>query len=240
MKIDILAFGAHPDDVELSCGGTILKEIHNGKTVGIIDLTKGELGTRGNAKTREIEASNAASILGVSFRNNLSFSDGFIVNDKAHQLEVIKLIRHYQPEIVLCNAIDDRHIDHGVASKLVSDACFLSGLIKIETKSLDSEAVQAPWRPKSIYHYIQWKPLEPDFVVDISDHIDKKMESVMAYSTQFYNLNSQDPETPISSKNFVDSVRYRAADLGRLIGVGYAEGFNVERLPAIDSLFDLK
>ena len=240
MKIDILAFGAHPDDVELSCGGTILKEIHNGKTVGIIDLTKGELGTRGNAKTREIEASNAASILGVSFRNNLSFSDGFIVNDKAHQLEVIKLIRHYQPEIVLCNAIDDRHIDHGVASKLVSDACFLSGLIKIETKFLDSEAVQAPWRPKSIYHYIQWKPLEPDFVVDISDHIDKKMESVMAYSTQFYNPNSQDPETPISSKNFVDSVRYRAADLGRLTGVGYAEGFNVERLPAIDSLFDLK
>ena len=240
MKIDILAFGAHPDDVELSCGGTILKEIHNGKTVGIIDLTKGELGTRGTVQTRATEASNAASILGVSFRKNLSFSDGFIVNDKAHQLEVIKLIRHYQPEIVLCNAIDDRHIDHGVASKLVSDACFLSGLIKIETKSLDSEAVQAPWRPKSIYHYIQWKPLEPDFVVDISDHIDKKMESVMAYSTQFYNPNSQDPETPISSKNFVDSVRYRAADLGRLIGVGYAEGFNVERLPAIDSLFDLK
>ena len=240
MKIDILAFGAHPDDVELSCGGTILKEIHNGKTVGIIDLTKGELGTRGTVQTRATEASNAASILGVSFRKNLSFSDGFIANDKAHQLEVIKLIRHHQPEIVLCNAIDDRHIDHGVASKLVSDACFLSGLIKIETKSLDSEAVQAPWRPKSIYHYIQWKPLEPDFVVDISDHIDKKMESVMAYSTQFYNPNSQDPETPISSKNFVDSVRYRAADLGRLTGVGYAEGFNVERLPAIDSLFDLK
>jgi bacillithiol biosynthesis deacetylase BshB1 len=240
MKIDILAFGAHPDDVELSCGGTILKEIHNGKTVGIIDLTKGELGTRGTVQTRATEASNAASILGVSLRKNLSFSDGFIANDKAHQLEVIKLIRQHQPEIVLCNAIDDRHIDHGVASKLVSDACFLSGLIKIETKSLDSEAVQAPWRPKSIYHYIQWKPLEPDFVVDISDHIDKKMESVMAYSTQFYNPNSQDPETPISSKNFVDSVRYRAADLGRLIGVGYAEGFNVERLPAIDSLFDLK
>lgn len=240
MKIDILAFGAHPDDVELSCGGTILKEIHNGKTVGIIDLTKGELGTRGSVQTRAAEASNAASILGVSIRKNLSFSDGFIVNDKAHQLEVIKLIRHYQPEIVLCNAIDDRHIDHGVASKLVSDACFLSGLIKIETKFLDSEAVQAPWRPKSIYHYIQWKPLEPDFVVDISDQIDKKMESVMAYSTQFYNPNSQDPETPISSKNFVDSVRYRAADLGRLAGVAYAEGFNVERLPAIDSLFDLK
>ena len=240
MKIDILAFGAHPDDVELSCGGTILKEIHNGKTVGIIDLTKGELGTRGTVQTRATEASNAASILGVSFRKNLSFSDGFIANDKAHQLEVIKLIRHHQPEIVLCNAIDDRHIDHGVASKLVSDACFLSGLIKIETKSLDSEAVQAPWRPKSIYHYIQWKPLDPDFVVDISDHIDQKMEAVLAYSTQFYTPNSQDPETPISSKNFVDSIRYRAADLGRLTAVAYAEGFNVERLPAIDSLFDLK
>ena len=240
MKIDILAFGAHPDDVELSCGGTILKEIHNGKTVGIIDLTKGELGTRGSVQTRAAEASNAASILGVSIRKNLSFSDGFIVNDKAHQLEVIKLIRHYQPEIVLCNAIDDRHIDHGVASKLVSDACFLSGLVKIETKSIASEAIQAPWRPKSIYHYIQWKPLDPDFVVDISEQIDQKMEAVLAYSTQFYTPNSQDPETPISSKNFVDSIRYRAADLGRLTAVAYAEGFNVERLPAIDSLFDLK
>tara|TARA_B110000483_G_scaffold187806_1_gene222582 strand:+ start:13 stop:735 length:723 start_codon:yes stop_codon:yes gene_type:complete len=240
MKIDILAFGAHPDDVELSCGGTLIKEIHNGKTVGIIDLTKGELGTRGTAQTRAIEASNAASILGVSFRKNMNFSDSFILNDKAHQLEVIKVIRHYQPKIVLCNAIDDRHIDHGVASKLVSDACFLSGLIKIETKSEDSEAIQLPWRPKSIYHYIQWKPLEPDFVVDISEQIDQKMETVMAYSTQFYDPNSQDPETPISSKNFLDSIHYRAADLGRLTGVAFAEGFNVERLPAIDSLFDLK
>ena len=240
MKIDILAFGAHPDDVELSCGGTILKEIHNGKTVGIIDLTKGELGTRGTANTRATEASNAASILGVSFRKNMSFSDGFIVNDKAHQLEVIELIRHYQPDIVLCNAIDDRHIDHGAASKLVSDACFLSGLIKIKTKSISSEVIQTPWRPKSIYHYIQWKPLTPDFVVDVSEYMDKKMEAVMAYSTQFYNSKSKDPETPISSKNFVDSIRYRAADLGRLTGVAYAEGFNVERLPAIDSLFDLK
>ena len=150
------------------------------------------------------------------------------------------MIRQYQPEIVLCNAVDDRHIDHGAASKLVSDACFLSGLVKIETKSIDSEVVQSPWRPKSIYHYIQWKPLNPDFVVDISEHIDQKMESVLAYSTQFYNPNSQAPETPISSKNFVDSVRYRAADLGRLTGVSYAEGFNVERFPAIDSLFDLK
>ncbi|MDG1014512.1 MAG: bacillithiol biosynthesis deacetylase BshB1 [Flavobacteriaceae bacterium] len=240
MKIDILAFGAHPDDVELSCGGTILKEINNGKTVAIIDLTKGELGTRGTAQTRATEASNAASILGVSFRDNLGFSDGFIVNDKSHQLEVIKLIRHYKPEVVLCNAIDDRHIDHGVASKLVSDSCFLSGLVKIETKFNDSLVAQSPWRPKSIYHYIQWKPLTPDFVVDISDHIDKKMESVSAYSSQFYDSKSKEPDTPISSKNFIDSVRYRAADLGRLTGTLYAEGFNVERVPAIDTLFDLK
>ena len=240
MKIDVLAFGAHPDDVELSCGGTIFKEIQNGKTVGIIDLTKGELGTRGTAETRKTEAENAAKILGVSFRENMNFSDGFIVNDKAHQLEIIKIIRQYQPEIVLCNAVDDRHTDHGKASQLVSDACFLSGLVKIETNSDVSNTSQAPWRPKSIYHYIQWKTLEPDFVVDISLQIDQKMESVLAYATQFYNPNSQDPETPISSKNFVDSIRYRAADLGRLTGVSYAEGFNVERLPAIDSLFNLK
>ena len=240
MKIDVLAFGAHPDDVELSCGGTIFKEIQNGKTVGIIDLTKGELGTRGTAETRKTEAENAAKILGVSFRENMNFSDGFIVNDKAHQLEIIKIIRQYQPEIVLCNAVDDRHTDHGKASQLVSDACFLSGLVKIETNSDVSNTSQAPWRPKSIYHYIQWKTLEPDFVVDISLQIDQKMASVLAYATQFYNPNSQDPETPISSKNFVDSIRYRAADLGRLTGVSYAEGFNVERLPAINSLFNLK
>ncbi|MDB4094102.1 bacillithiol biosynthesis deacetylase BshB1 [Flavobacteriaceae bacterium] len=240
MKIDILAFGAHPDDVELSCGGTIFKEIQNGKTVGIIDLTKGELGTRGTPETRKTEAQNAAKILGVSFRENMNFSDGFIVNDKAHQLEIIKIIRQYQPEIVLCNAVDDRHTDHGKASQLVSDACFLSGLVKIETNFDLSNISQAPWRPKSIYHYIQWKTLDPDFVVDISLQIDQKMAAVLAYATQFYNPNSQDPETPISSKNFVDSIRYRAADLGRLTGVSYAEGFNVERLPAIDSLFDLK
>jgi len=240
MKIDILAFGAHPDDVELSCGGTIFKEIQNGKTVGIIDLTKGELGTRGTAETRKKEADKAAKILGVEFRENMNFLDGFIVNDKAHQLEIIKVLRKYQPEIVLCNAVDDRHTDHGKASQLVSDACFLSGLVKIETNSDVSNTSQAPWRPKSIYHYIQWKTLEPDFVVDISLQIDQKMASVLAYATQFYNPNSKDPETPISSKNFVDSIRYRAADLGRLTGVSYAEGFNVERLPAIDSLFNLK
>ena len=240
MKIDILAFGAHPDDVELSCGGTIYKEIQNGKTVGIIDMTKGELGTRGSVAIRKEEAAHAAKLLGVSFRENLNFSDGFIVNDKAHQLEVIKRIRQYRPEIVLCNAIDDRHTDHGTASKLVSDACFLSGLVKIETHSVRSTDLQEPWRPKSIYHYIQWKTLQPDFVVDISAQIDYKMAAVLAYSSQFYDPNSQAAETPISSKNFIESIRYRAADLGRLVGVDYAEGFNVERLPAIDSLFDLK
>ena len=240
MKIDILAFGAHPDDIELSCGGTLIKEIQNGKSVVLIDLTKGELGTRGTAETRKVEAAKAADILGVSLRENMNFSDGFLVNDKAHQLELIKKIRQYRPEIVLCNAVDDRHIDHGVASKLVSDACFLSGLMKIETCLEDSNEIQQPWRPKTLYHYIQWKILQPDFVVDISAQMDQKMEAVLAYATQFYDPKSQAPETPITSKNFVDSIRYRAADLGRLTGVSYAEGFNVERLPAIDSLFDLK
>ncbi|MDC1355928.1 bacillithiol biosynthesis deacetylase BshB1 [Flavobacteriaceae bacterium] len=240
MKIDILAFGAHPDDIELSCGGTLIKEIQNGKSVVLIDLTKGELGTRGTAETRKVEAAKAADILGVSLRENMNFSDGFLVNDKAHQLALIKKIRQYRPEIVLCNAVDDRHIDHGVASKLVSDACFLSGLMKIETCLEDSNEIQQPWRPKTLYHYIQWKILQPDFVVDISAQMDQKMEAVLAYATQFYDPKSQAPETPITSKNFVDSIRYRAADLGRLTGVSYAEGFNVERLPAIDSLFDLK
>jgi bacillithiol biosynthesis deacetylase BshB1 len=240
MKIDILAFGAHPDDVELSCAGTLLNEIHKGKTVGIIDLTMGELGTRGTCETRAKEAAQAADILGVAFRENMNFSDGFIVNDKSHQMEVIKRIRHYRPEIVLCNAIDDRHIDHSTASKLISDACFLSGLVKIETNFKDLTALQAPWRPKTLYHYIQWKSLEPDFAVDITAYIDQKMEAVMAYTSQFYDPKSQAAETPISTKNFFESIRYRAADLGRITGVAYAEGFNVERLPAIDSLFDLK
>ncbi|GAA4977096.1 bacillithiol biosynthesis deacetylase BshB1 [Algibacter aquimarinus] len=238
MKIDILALGAHPDDVELGCGATIAKEIANGKKVGIIDLTRGELGTRGTAETRDLESKNAAEILGVSFRENLKFSDGFFVNDKQHQIEVIKMIRKYQPEIVLCNTIDDRHIDHGKGSQLVSDACFLSGLVKVETKIENN--VQLPWRPKQVYHYMQWKNIEPDFVVDVSGFMDKKMESVLAYQTQFYDAKSKEPQTPISSKNFTESVKYRAQDLGRLVGVEYAEGFNVERYVAVDGLFDLK
>ena len=240
MKVDILAIGAHPDDVELGCGGTIVKELSKGKKVGIIDLTRGELGTRGTAETRDEEADNAAKILGVAFRENMEFADGFFVNDRFHQIEIIKMIRKYRPEIVLCNAIEDRHIDHAKGSSLVSHACFLSGLIKIDTKTEDSENWQEPWRPKHVYHYMQWKNLEPDFVVDISGFINTKTESVLAYKTQFYDPNSDAPETPISSKNFIESLEYRARDLGRLIGVEHAEGFTAERYVAVDSLFNLK
>ena len=237
MKLDILAFGAHPDDVELGCSGTIAKEISLGKKVGIIDLTRGELGTRGTAQTRDEEASVAAKILGVSVRENLNFRDGFFVNDEAHQLEIIKMIRKYQPEIVLCNAITDRHIDHGKGSKLVSNACFLSGLSKIETE-LNSER-QSHFRPKLVYHYIQWENIEPDFVVDISGFMNVKMESVKAYKTQFYDPNSKEPTTPITSKNFLNSIEYRAMDLGRLVGVEHAEGFTVERYLTVNSLANL-
>lgn len=238
MKLDILAFGAHPDDVELGCSGTIAKEISLGKKVGIVDLTRGELGTRGSAEIRDNEAAAAAKLLGVSVRENLEFRDGFFVNDEKHQLEIIKMIRKYQPEIVLCNAIADRHIDHGKGSKLVSDACFLSGLSKIETE-LDGQ-VQTHWRPKVVYHYIQWQNIEPDFVVDITGFMDVKMEAVMAYSSQFYDPKSNEPITPITSKNFLDSVKYRAQDLGRLVNVDFAEGFTTERYLAVNSLDNLK
>ncbi|HCQ14392.1 bacillithiol biosynthesis deacetylase BshB1 [Flavobacterium sp.] len=238
MKLDILAFGAHPDDVELGCSGTIAKEIALGKKVGIIDLTRGELGTRGSVEIRNSESAKASEILGISARENLDMRDGFFVNDEAHQMKIIQMLRKYQPEIVLCNAIDDRHIDHGKGSKLVSDSCFLSGLRMIET-SLDGEN-QVAWRPKVVYHYIQWKNLEPDLVVDISGFMDVKMESILAYSSQFYNPNTNEPESPISSKNFLDSVKYRAQDLGRIVGVDYAEGFTVERYLTVNSLSDLK
>lgn len=233
MKLDILVFGAHPDDAELGAGATIAKEVSKGRKVGIIDLTRGELGTRGSAVIRDEEARKSAEILGVSIRENLEFADGFFVNDKEHQLRVIQSIRKYQPEIVLCNAVEDRHIDHGKGSKLVSDACFLSGLVKIDTNG------QQPWRPRAVYHYIQWKNLVPDILVDVTGFIDKKTASIMAYSSQFYDPNSDEPETPISSKNFIDSVNYRARDLGRLIGKEYAEGFTVERFAAVNSLFEL-
>lgn len=238
MKLDILAFGAHPDDVEIGCGGTIAKEVSLGKKVGIIDLTQGELGTRGNIEIRYKEAKKGAEILGVQVRENLKFADGFFKNDKEHQLEIVKIIRKYKPEIVLCNAIDDRHIDHGKGSKLVSDACFLSGLQKIQTQ-FNGENQQS-WRPKVVYHYIQWKHIEPDFVVDISDFIQTKLNSVLAYESQVFNPNSKEPQTPITSQNFLESISYRARDLGRLIGSEYAEGFTTERYIAVDSLSDIK
>jgi len=234
MKLDILAFGAHPDDVELGCGATIAKEISLGKKIGIVDLTRGELGTRGSADLRDEEAKKSAEILGVSIRENLGFSDGFFKNDKEHQLAIIKMIRKYRPEIVLCNAIDDRHIDHGKGSKLVSDACFLSGLLKIETKVNDK--LQEKWRPNNVYHYIQWKNINPDFVVDVTGFIEKKVDSILAYSSQFFDPKSNEPETPITSKNFLDSITYRAKDLGRIIGVEYAEGFTSERFVAVKNL----
>ena len=239
MKLDILVFGAHPDDAELGAGATIAKEVSKGKKVGIVDLTRGELGTRGSAEIRDKEAANSAKVLGIAVRENMEFADGFFVNDKEHQLELIKIIRKYRPDIVLCNAVDDRHIDHGKGSKLVSDACFLSGLVKIDTKMDGDDQWQDAWRPKVVYHYIQWKNLEPDFVVDVSGFIKKKTEAILAYSSQFYDPNSDEPETPISSKNFIDSVIYRARDLGRLVGVESAEGFTVERFAAVDSLGDL-
>ena len=237
LKLDILAIGAHPDDVELGCGATIAKEISLGKKVGILDLTRGELGTRGSAELRDVEAINAAKILGVSIRENLAFADGFFINDKQHQIQIIRMLRKYRPEIVLCNAIDDRHIDHAKGSKLVSDACFLSGLRKIETKVGVDE--QAPWRPNRVYHYIQWQDLKPDFVVSVDGFIDQKIAAVMAYRSQFYDPKSSEPNSPISSKNFIESVTYRAKNLGRLIGAEYAEGFNVERYIAVESLDNL-
>ena len=238
MKLDILAFGAHPDDVELGCSGTIAKEISLGKKVGIIDLTRGELGTRGSVEIRNSESAKASELLGVVARENLDRRDGIFINDEAHQLKIIEMIRKYKPEIVLCNAIEDRHIDHGKGSQLVSDACFLSGLLRIETE-LDGVSQEA-WRPKVVYHYIQWQNIEPDFVVDISDFMDTKMEAVLAYGSQFYNPNSKEPVSPITSKNFLDSVKYRAQDLGRLVNVTYAEGFTTERYVAVNSLGDLK
>ena len=230
MKVDILAIGAHPDDVELGCGGTLAKLISEGKTVAIVDLTQGELGTRGTNLTRAEESSNASNILGISARENLKMKDGFLLNVEEYQLQIVKMIRKYQPEIVFSNSIDDRHPDHAKASKLVSDACFLSGLIKIET-SLENEN-QKSWRPKHIFNYIQWKPIKPDFVVDISEFMEQKIKACLAYKTQFYDPNSTEPMTPIASKDFLESLTYRAQDLGRLSGVDYAEGFTTEKLIA--------
>ena len=232
MKLDILVFGAHPDDVELGCGGTIIKEVQNGKKVGVIDLTRGELGTRGTSKTRDIETRNATNILGIHLRDNMNFKDGFFKNDQEHKIHLIKKIRKYCPEIVITNAISDRHPDHSRSSNLTIDSCFLSGLEKIDTG-------QRPWRPKAIYHYIQFNNILPDFVVDISEQMDLKMKAIEAYSTQFYDPNSVETETIISSPEFLESVDYRAKDLGRQSNCTYAEGFLVHQMPKISSLLDL-
>ena len=231
MKVDILAIGAHPDDVELGCGGTLAKLISEGKTVAVVDLTQGELGTRGTNVTRAEEAAESTRIMGYVNRENLKMRDGFLVNSEDYQMQIVKMIRKYQPDMVFANSIDDRHPDHAKASKLVSDACFLSGLVKIET-SLDNES-QKPWRPKHIFNYIQWKHITPAFVVDVSDFMEKKIEACLAYKTQFYDPNSTEPMTPIASKDFLESLTYRAQDLGRLSGVDYAEGFTTEKLIAL-------
>lgn len=231
MKVDVLAFGAHPDDVELSCSGTLAKLIDEGKKVAIVDLTKGELGTRGTDKTRMEESKEAAKILKVSDRKNLAMKDGFLTNSEEYQMRIIKMIRKYQPEIVFANALDDRHPDHSKAAKLVSDACFLSGLKKIHS---DLDGVeQGVWRPKQIYHYIQWRDLKPDFVVDITGYMEVKIQSCLAYKTQFYDPNSDEPMTPISTKDFLESITYRAQNLGRQSGCDFAEGFNTEKIIAL-------
>ncbi len=237
MKVDILAVGVHPDDVELSCSGTLLKHIAMGKTAGILDLTRGELGTRGNAELRTKEANDSAAILGVAFRTQLTFKDGFFAHNNSNMLEVVKQVRKYRPEIVLCNAVSDRHPDHGRAARLVAEACFYSGLSKIFT--LVDEEEQQAWRPKAVYHYIQDNYLEPDFVIDVSDHIEKKRESIMAFKSQFYDPKSKEPQTPISSKEFLDYIESKMSLWGRSIGKRYAEGFTKTRIPGINSLFDL-
>ena len=233
MKLDILAFGAHPDDIELGCGGTIIKHVKNNFKVGIIDLTTGDLGTRGTAKIRLAEADSASKVMGLSVRENLNFKDGFFLNDEKHKIALIKKIRKYKPDIVLANAPSDRHPDHARASQLTIDACFLSGLEKINTN-------QEIWRPRAIYHYIQYNNLSPDFVVDISEHFDKKISAIKEYKSQFFDPNSKETKTIISSKEFFDSIKYRAKDLGRQTSCVYAEGFINHQLSRVNLLNDLK
>jgi len=237
-KLDFLAFGAHPDDVELGCGATIAKLVSQGKKVGIVDLTRGELGTRGSAEIRTKETNEASKILGITIRENMNFKDGFFRNDEDHQLKIIQVIRKYQPDFVFCNAPDDRHIDHPKGSQLIVEASFLSGLTKINTDdSLGNP--QKQWRPKNIYHYIQWKNLDPDFIFDVSGFHNTKMDAVKCYSSQFYDPKSKEPETPISTKNFMNFVQSRANDFGRLIGVEHGEGFISNRKLGFSSFDEL-
>ncbi len=234
MKLDVLAFAVHPDDVELSCSGTLMVEKNNGKKTGIIDLTEGELGTRGSVEKRYQEAADAAIILGVDVRENLQMADGFFQNDEIHQRKVIQAIRKYRPEIVLCNATEDRHPDHGKSAALVSDAAFLSGLIKIETSY--NGINQDAWRPKYVLHYIQDRFIKPDFVLDITSVFERKLEAIKAYKTQFYNPDLNEPETYISTPDFLDSVIYRYKMFGKMIGVKYAEGYKTNKTIGIRNL----
>lgn len=238
MKLDILVFAVHPDDAELGCSGTILKHIALGKKVGIIDFTRGELGTRGTADTRDEEALESAKILGLHVRENLRFKDGFFKNDEAHQLEVIKMVRKYQPEIILTNALHDRHPDHGRAGDLANDAIFLSGLIKITTEF--NGAKQEAWRPKLVLQYIQDRYIKPDIIIDVSEFIEQKLQSIRAFKTQFDSPDESEPQTYISSPEFMDFVIGRARELGKQIGVKYAEGFTSRKLLGVDNLFDLR
>lgn len=239
MKLDILVFASHPDDAELGCGGTIAKHTALGDKVGIIDLTRGELGTRGTPETRREEAAQSANILGVSARENLKLRDGFFQNDTESQLVLIQAIRKYQPRIILANAVQDRHIDHGKGASLVYDASFLSGLVKIETFD-DEGNNQKPWRPYAVYHYVQSQFIKPDFVVDISAHWEMKMKAVRAFGSQFFNPDSKEPETYISKPGFLKMLEARAIEYGHAIGADYGEGFTVRRLIGVENLFDLK
>lgn len=226
MKLHILAIGAHPDDVELGCTGTLINHIRKGQTAGILDLTQGDLGSRGTIESRYAEAQTSAQVIGLSMRENLKMQDGFFTNDKEHLLKIIAVLREYQPDIILANALADRHPDHGRAGRLIADACFFSGLRKIETSSNGNP--QQPWRPKKVFHYIQDRFTEPDLIVDISDSFDQKMEAIKCFKTQFFNDNSGDPETYISNPGFMDKIMNRASQLGHRIGVTYGEGFHLE------------
>jgi bacillithiol biosynthesis deacetylase BshB1 len=238
MKLDILVFAVHPDDAELGCAGTILKHIAQGKRVGIVDFTRGELGTRGTAETRDKEAADSAQILGLHARENLRFKDGFFKNDEAHQLEVIKMVRKYQPELILTNALQDRHPDHGRAGDLANDAIFLSGLRRIETV-VDGENQEA-WRPKLVLQYIQDRYIKPDIIVDITDFMDQKIKSIKAFKTQFASTSNDEPQTYISTPEFFDSVIARAQEFGKNIGARYGEGFTSRKLLGVDDLFSLR
>lgn len=238
MKLDILVFAVHPDDAELGCSGTILKHIALGKKVGIVDFTRGELGTRGSAEIRDEEAADSAKILGLHARENLKFRDGFFKNDEEHQLEIVKMVRKYQPEIILTNALHDRHPDHGRAGDLTNDAIFLSGLIKVVTK-LDG-VVQAAWRPRLVLQYIQDRYIQPDIIVDITEFMDQKEKAIRAFKTQFDSADKHAPQTYISSPEFLESVFARAREFGKNIGAKYGEGFTSRKLLGVENLFNLK